>query len=92
MLDSPINSPINHYQYHTYNVFGDPIINNPIKKIRFTLKEYNNWNSVSPRFTFKEYELFRLKMEKFKFISDIPVKLNVSWDKLDEVDTKALSK
>ena len=46
----------------------------------------------------KEEELYKLYpnirddiVKKFKFISDIPVKLNVSWDKLDEVDTKVES-
>jgi len=50
------------------------IIANPLKQQSFTLKEYQNWNLVSPKFTSKEYkeysqlngDIFRLNVNMFK--------------------------
>ena len=43
------------------------IIVNPLKQQYFTLKEYQNWNLVSPKFTSKEYkEYCQLKGNIFR--------------------------
>lgn len=41
---------INSVMYENYI-----ICNNPFKNKKMTLGEYNNWISVSPKFTWKEY-------------------------------------
>lgn len=53
-----INSPLNHFSTFTYYKFGHPIASDPCDNKSFSLKEYNNWNSVSPQFTYKEYNNF----------------------------------
>ena len=34
------------------------IIANPLKQQSFTFREYNNWNSISPTFTKKDYIIY----------------------------------
>lgn len=34
------------------------IITNPLKQQSFIFREYNNWNSISPTFTKKDYILY----------------------------------
>ena len=49
---------LDHYNPFTFPVFGHPITCNPLNKSIFKLYEYNNWNTISPTFTYKEYTLF----------------------------------
>lgn len=50
------------------------MIANPLKQQSFSLKEYQNWNLVSPKFTSKDYkeycqvngDIFRLNVNMFK--------------------------
>jgi hypothetical protein len=34
------------------------IIRNPLKQQSFSFREYNNWNSMSPNFTKKDYNIY----------------------------------
>ena len=62
-----INSSLDHFSPFAYPIFGNPIVDNPLKKTRFTLGEYNNWNSISPRFTLEDYILY---VKKYKYYND----------------------
>lgn len=50
-----MNTPKYHFSNPRFRRFGQPICSNPMAKKVFTLKEYNNWNSESPNFTYKDY-------------------------------------
>ena len=54
-----IHNSLDHFSPFAYPVFGHPIAKNPLSNNNFILKEYNNWNTVSPKFTYKEYIEFK---------------------------------
>ena len=55
-----MNTPKYHFSNERFDKFGHPICSNPVAKKVFMLKEYNNWNSESPKFTYKDYSAYFL--------------------------------
>ena len=55
-----MNTPKYHFSSPRIRRFGHPISSNPMTKKAFTLKEYNNWHSESPKFTYKDYNSYFL--------------------------------